>query len=94
MSFTDYREESRKNYGTNDEGTLNRDQLNTGCMLRIADAIEKIAINHQQLINERDNYKRWYEGEQYDNNILRKRIYSMKGVITKLKKQIKLNQCI
>lgn len=88
MPFTDYRIETRQNWGTHDGKGLNRDQLNTGCMLRIADAVEKMAINHQQLINDRDNYKRWYEDEKQENKILHKRISSMKGVITKLKKQI------
>lgn len=90
MPFTDYRDETKKNYGTHSEPPLTRDQLNTGCMLRIADAVEKMATNHDLLIRQRDDYRRWYEDERQENKMFHKRISSMKGVITKLKKQIKL----
>lgn len=89
MSFTSYRQESKKDYGTESTAPINQDQLTMGCMLRIADAVEKMAMNHQQLINERDNYKRWYEDEKAEKEFLLKRISSLKGYITKLKNKAK-----
>lgn len=90
--FKNYRDASRTNWGKKvedgDEGSsMNRDDLKFGCMLRMADAAEKMALNYDTLINERDRYKRCYNEEkelvkQRDNSIR-----SLKGTITKLKKK-------
>jgi hypothetical protein len=62
--------------------------INSGSLQRIADATEKMAVNFVQLQNERDLYKRWYEGEKKSSQRMANRIRSLQGVITKLKKKL------
>lgn len=91
ISFTSYKQASKKDWGKTDTDiNLNLDQINTGSIMRIADAVEKMAMDHDLLIRQRDDFRRWYEDEKAEKEFLLKRISSMKGVITKLKKQIKL----
>ena len=89
MEFKNYREESRKNWGRdmeeNDKLTL--DQINTGCLLRIADAVEKMSGSYAALINDRDYYKRRFDEEREATRRLNRSNLAFKGVITKLKKK-------
>lgn len=62
------------------------DRIKIGCLQRIADATEKMAQSYSALIEERDRYKRWYENEERMRRSADRRIISLKGVITKLKK--------
>lgn len=87
MPFKSYRKESKDNYGVNvsEAQGLSLEQLNTGALLRMADATEAMATNHVRMQNERDQYKRWYENEQKENATLVKRVAALKGVINKMK---------
>ena len=87
-NFKNYREESKLNYGTLDPGSLSSDQLRTGALLRIADATEVMAKNYQELIDERDRYKRYYREEREVNKRLYLSNAALKGVITKLRKKL------
>lgn len=89
--FHSYREESKINWGVNldEDQKLNFDGIQLGAILRIADASEKMAKNYQQLIDERDRYKQYYEQEQKINHSLRMQIIGIRGYITRLKKRIK-----
>lgn len=87
--FKNYREESRKNWGRTmpEKEGLTNDEVQYGCLLRIADATEAMAKNHVKLQIDLDwyksqlqNYKALYECEKNSNR-------SLKGVITKLKKK-------
>ena len=84
--FKNYREESRK-HGWGQDGKMCIDQLKLGCMLRMADASEVMAKNNQQLINDKEKYKRWYKEEQAKNERHGKTIAGLRGYITRLKKE-------
>jgi hypothetical protein len=89
MAYRDYRKLSRdSDLGTKDvEISLN--QINTGSLLRMADAIEKLCQSRQKLEIERDMYKRWYD-KQIDNNYkLCRQNAGLRGYITRLKKKLK-----
>jgi hypothetical protein len=63
MAHKSWKGQSKLDYwteGLESEG-LPREQVQTGAIMRIADAVELMAKNHGQLIEERDRYKRWYE---------------------------------
>jgi len=81
--FKHYKTESRKDWGTEIEETVNLtlEQVVAGAHLRMADSLELIAKNKQDLEN-RDYWKRI--AAQQD-----KTISSQKGQITKLKNQLK-----
>jgi len=54
--YKDFREQSCGRWGTTIEetDTLTENQLQTGALLRIADAVEKIAEDHDRLKHDRD----------------------------------------
>lgn len=88
MPLKSYREQSRNiNWGTDKTGnSLTLEQINCGSLLRIADAAEIMAKNHQQLIDERDRYKQWYEQERKTNQRLLNSNAGLRGYIKRLKK--------
>ena len=78
-----YREGSRIDWGSEQYNCP--DQIKLGCLLRIADATEKMAQSHSSLIGERDRYKKWYEEGKQRNSHLRNVIGGLRGTITRLK---------
>lgn len=87
-NFLDYRVESRKTYGCRNQSNLERDQLQFGALLRIADASEAMAKRHIELIDEN---ARLQNLKMYAENRLKveeQTSRALRGVITKLKKQI------
>lgn len=89
MAHKSYKEESRKDWGRDLCPTqqITSDNIELGALLRIADAAEVMAQNHQQLIDERDRYKRWYEQKKQIAERLRRRNAGLRGYITRLKKK-------
>lgn len=89
MPFKSYKEESKNNWGVNlcDKQQISKEHIQLGAVLRIADACEKMAANHQQLLNDRDRYERWYELEKTSNKRLQNRISGLKGYIKRIKKK-------
>lgn len=88
MSHQSYRDKSRLDWGKDEsQGALTLEQINCGAILRIADATEKMAQRHTQLIEERDRYYRyWQDSEKRAGHWLNV-IRSLRGQITKLKKK-------
>lgn len=88
--FKSYREESKGNWGTTVEYGVNitTEQLQTGAILRIADATEKVASNYDAMREDRDRYKRWYEDQKDRNAKLWRSNNSLRGAITRFKKRL------
>ena len=84
--FKTYRDESRINWGTRDN-SLSLEQINTGSLLRIADAVEIMAKRYQDLIDECDRYKHRHKQAVEEIKSLNCRIAGLKGTITRLKKR-------
>ncbi len=87
-TWCSYRQESKKpNLGGNHEVGFRPcdEQIKLGAILRIADATELMAENYQQLIDERDSYKRFLQGVRENNKLLLRQIAGLKGYITQLK---------
>jgi hypothetical protein len=89
MTFKRYRDESRKEYGRElDEGRgITDDQLKIGALLRIADATEKMAQRHTELIRQRDEFERSANYWSRRFHQMERRCRALKGQITKLKKK-------
>lgn len=70
------------------DGKNTVESINAGSLQRIACAAELMAVNHAELIRDRDRYKRdWlYQKNRADG--LEKRISALKGVATKLRAEI------
>lgn len=85
--FLNYRDESRKGWGTEGDG-LTRDQIQTGALLRIADATELMAKTHADLAQSRDYYKKRFEEELAITRSMRKANAALRGHIGRLKKSL------
>ena len=62
--------------------------INAGSIQRIADATEKMAANYIALENDRNYYKRQYEVRKAECERMARRIFALRGVITKQKKKL------
>lgn len=87
------RELSKKNYNPSKRRTY--EEIQTGCLQRIADATELIAKDHDRLqrrlkiMEESRDY--WYrESESWKQTAfgMQRKYAAMKGVVTKLKKKL------
>lgn len=85
--FKSYRKESKDDWGTSEEGSLNIDQINCGALLRIADAAELMAKRHQELIKENEHLLRRRQELEADNRRLANRIRGYQGYINRMKKK-------
>lgn len=85
--FKSYRAESRKNYGSSDD-PLSLPQLQAGCLMRIADATEKMAQRHTELISSRDYFEGAYRRESEFRRIAERSNAALRGQVTKLRKRL------
>ena len=86
MVKKDFEEASKIQWVRKDSLNPSVDQLKLGCLQRIANATELTAKRYQDLIDERDKYKRWYESSLRTEGHQLRRIKALRGVITKMKK--------
>ena len=63
--------------------------INAGSLQRIADATEKMAQRHTDLLRERDDYERRYKAAVAREQQLERRLAAAKGQITKLRNAAK-----
>jgi hypothetical protein len=91
MPHISYREESRKNYGEQRSDlnpSLTRDQLDLGCQMRSADALEQIAKTMPDISIYLNNI-RWNLDRMAQTPIKTKReITRLKNIIKKQKEEI------
>jgi len=93
MAFKTFQEESRDRYGRDFCGDKSQyatgEELKKGALLRIADALEKMTIRHDELIADRDRYKRWHDEDKVRLLKLNHRIVGLRGYIKRLEKRTK-----
>lgn len=65
---------------------LNIEQIQLGAVLRIADAVEKMAQNYNALLTDRDWYKRRYQEQSEVISRLQRSQAGLRGYIKRLKK--------
>jgi hypothetical protein len=82
--MTTQHEDSRKNWTS--AGTL--ENINSGCLQRIADACELMAKSHDSLVRDRDWQKGRADRATDRLGMLENSLRSHKGQITKLRKKI------
>lgn len=81
-----YREISKVAYAPPRGAGLVREDINTGCLQRIADAVEKMAESHDKLISSRDYFKRRCEELRIEADALRRSRVAYKAVVTRMKR--------
>ena len=87
--FFNWRESSRTNWGStlSDANEMPDQYIKTGALLRIADAAEAMARNHNELIRELELYKGYYKSALKSNARLIKQISAYKGHLRKAKSE-------
>mgnify|MGYP003583070035 FL=1 len=70
------RDKSRRNWANDDSSN---EQIQLGCMLRIADATEKMALRHTELMRDRDQYERWFRDEAARRKSVERQLSAAKG---------------
>lgn len=78
-----YRDASRRNWHRIDGEAPDINQLQFGCIQRIADAAEKMASSYTAIEAERDRYKKLYYEKVSDKAKLIKEIIGLRGQIAK-----------
>lgn len=81
MSTTIKAESQREYLTLNDTATIN--ELQAGCLQRIATALESMAKGWTALEQDRDYYKRQCQAERVSSAHLRNQIRGLKGTITR-----------
>lgn len=89
MPIKSFKEQSKHDWGRDlKEGqTLDTEELQLGCLQRIADGVETISGNWRSLIGELHLQKDENRRLQTRITELNRQVSSLKGVITKLKKK-------
>ena len=77
------REHSNTNYSLQDNPTL--EQINSGSLMRIADATEKMALHYTELIDRASRYERWYEQERKTTRRLEHSNAALRGHLKRAK---------
>jgi hypothetical protein len=73
----------------NDGDSMRDPDIQLGAILRIADATELMAKNYTELQSNLEMYKRWYKEENEKNIRLCRKIYALRGHMTRLKNRLK-----
>ena len=81
-----YKAESRRDWWT--PRTPSTEEVTCGTLMRIADATEKMAKRHTELIEERDLLLRKYRARNATIEMLHRRLAGTRGYITRLKRKI------
>jgi len=90
MAFKNYRDESRKIWGNQfAEGeNLSLEQINTGAILRIADATEKMVAKYTQMERDLECYKLEYKKLRSDIEKLNRSKSALSGHLKRIKNKI------
>lgn len=87
MGDRELREASRRRFDR-PGGKSTFEEINTGSLQRIADAVEVMSRNHQALIDQRDQLRQWYRDELARRLAADRSRAALRGQITKLRKQL------
>lgn len=88
MGFKNYKDESRTNWGTFEE-KLTLEQINTGALLRIADAVEKSVLDIDKLKLEKQSLLQSIEYYKEQRQRDKREISNLKGNVTRLTNKLK-----
>jgi len=79
------KDDSKIDFASSDDNTW--DSLNTGCLMRIADATESMAKEYNRLIADNKWLSRTRTNTMAENQRLRRSNSALRGVITKMKRK-------
>lgn len=95
MAFKSFKESTKSvSFGKQDDKELTLEEINTGAILRIADATEKMASNYTEMESNLEYFKDKCRRDAAKRASLERSNSSLKGHITRLKKVIKNNEIL
>lgn len=80
-----FMEESRSNY-VSTTGSISTDQLQTGCLMRIANSVEMIAKDRETLEKDCKRWEKWYRDQLVVSDRLQRANNAYRGIIRRMKK--------
>ena len=83
-----FKEWSKEEFVRTDDQKPTAEQVQIGCLQRISDAVEKIAQNYDDLLREKEKFKRWYLDERAEKERLQRSIIAHKANYTRLKNKM------
>jgi hypothetical protein len=83
MSFKEYTAESRREWGRETNHELSHEDVRLGAILRIADAVEKIAKSYDEMRIDRDWWKGRAGSAEEEIRNLKSVIRGLRGALTK-----------
>lgn len=83
-----FRAQSRKEWVAPENKKPTIEQLQLGALQRIADATERMAQSHEEILASRDRYKKWYEDAQRARKIDARSAAALRGQITRLRREL------
>jgi len=83
--FVSYRAGSRTDWGTTKIGDLTADEITLGCVLRIADAIEKLTQSYDAMRMDRDYQRRQKERLEAERTRLARSNAALRGRLKRAK---------
>lgn len=92
MTIRGYRKASRIDWGDEEHKGCTLEQINTGAFLRIADATEKMAERHTELMRQRDYFESKVKQLQAIREHLERSNASLRGHLKLAKK--KMSNCL
>lgn len=89
MTFKHYRAESRRDYGVEvaESVGMTGEGLRLGAILRIADALEKIAQPYARMLGENERMRREIDDGSAQREHLRRRLNAQKAATTRAAKR-------
>ena len=88
MGVRGFRHASKTDWGNDESKGVTLEQINTGAILRIADATEKMAQRHTELIRDRDYWERRAKDAERALETERHRTASLRGHLKRAKKMM------
>lgn len=81
------REVSKLQLSVNKSDNFTYEEINTGSMLRIADAVETVSRRYSDLLSEVEQQKRTTEYYRQRLQKMERRVNALRGVITRMKRR-------
>lgn len=88
MAKKNFKEWSKDNWFRSDDALPTNEQLQIGCLQRIADATEATAKNYNNLLMDKERFERWYHEERAKREKLERGIIAHKANYTRLKNKL------
>lgn len=83
-----FKDQSKLDWQVRGDLPITNEQIQIGCLQRIADATEVMAKNYIELFAEKEKFRRWYQDERDWRESLERSLRTHKGNYTRVKNEL------